>query len=235
MTTPHARRQERAVRCAAVLSSLAACIVFAAAAGCGEDAGDDDLLLQPAYVIDIRPKPGGIVCGGSTVTVIFNRNPRVVESDAGRLHPAVQSGSTRTFYASGFWRMSFRWELDGALTVDYAPVICRYEPPRLIAATPDEHTSVTAQELEAHGIVLEFDQPVTPAAAGTRGAFRVVDSTGEEWRPTVTVDGARLTVQAPRSGVFVPGRAYDVTGWVFDAAGNATEIHLTYEAIDGDE
>ncbi|MBT7100216.1 hypothetical protein HN937_22765 [Candidatus Poribacteria bacterium] len=215
------------------LSALLACCALSA--GCGEEPSDD-VRPEPAYVIDVRPTPGATICPDGKVIVVFNRDPGPVRCEGGRLDPDGQTGSLRTFRMDWGPSISFAWPDDGSLTVAYSRLTCgEGGAATLVAVTPDEGGPVSAQVLQANGIVLDFDEPVTPAAAGTRGAFRVVDSTGEEWRPTVTADGARITLQAPRSGVFVPGRAYDVTGSVLDAVGNATDIHFTYHAIDGDE
>ncbi|MAF10353.1 hypothetical protein CMK11_07870 [Candidatus Poribacteria bacterium] len=197
----------------------------------------DRARTEPAYVIGIRPAPGATIFPDGKVVVVFNRDPGHVECEGGRLDPDEQMGTVRTYRMDWGATISFTWPDDGSLTVGYSTLDCVGEggEPTLIAVTPEQGGSASAQELQANGIVMEFNEPVEPAEAGSRGAFLIGDSNGEEWRPTVTADGHRITVRAARSGVFVPERTYHVTGSVSDASGASTVISLTYQTTDGDE
>ncbi len=199
--------------------------------------GPDRARPEPAYVIGIRPAPGATIFPDGKVVVVFNRDPGDVQCEGGRLDPDGQVGTVRTYRMEWGGTISFAWPDDGSLTVAYSPLGCVGEGGggTLVAVTPEQGGPASAQELQANGIVMEFDETVEPDEAGSRGAFLISDSNGEEWRPTVTVAGHRITVRAARSGVFVPGRTYHVTGSVHDASGNSTEISLTYQTTDGDE
>ena len=223
------RPRERAARRSAVSSSLAACVALAVAWGCGEAAVEDELPLEPAYIIGIRPAPGDIICEGQDVIVVFNRDPGLARAGGARLDPARQSGPVRTFRSEGSSTVSFAWGDDEQLTVEYTALVCHPEPPTLEAVTPGEGASVTARALEANGIVLDFNQPVDPAGS----AFRIADEDGDTWDLTVATDGSRVTLRAP-PGVVQPGRAYTVRGVVTDLGGNETEIWLTYVIADPD-
>ncbi|MBT3266183.1 hypothetical protein HN371_03465 [Candidatus Poribacteria bacterium] len=185
-------------------------------------------------MIDIRPAPGGIICEGREVTVVFNRDPGDARCDEARLDPEVQTGSRRTFRADGGWRLSFAWDHGGALTVDYAAVICDYEEPILVAVTPEQGTLVTARELEASGIVLEFNAPVEAPNDQPNRAFRIAQVDGDAWDLAVSTAGRRVTLRVP-AGVIEPGRSYVVTGAVTDERGNETEVALTYVTVAADE
>jgi hypothetical protein len=223
------RPRERAARRNGVSSSLAACAALALAWGCGEAADEDELPLEPAYVIGIRPAPGAMICEGQDVIVVFNRDPGLARAGGARLDPAHQSGPVRTFRSEGSSTVSFAWGDDEQLAVEYTALICHPEPPTLEAVTPREGASVTVPELEANGIVLDFNQPVDPA----NSVFHIADEDGDTWDLTVATDGSRLTLRAP-PGVVQPGRAYTVRGVVTDLGGNETEIWLTYVIADAE-
>jgi hypothetical protein len=52
---------------------LIACLVVACAVGCGEGPGEEQASPEePAYIIRVKPGPGGILCEGGDVTLVCN-------------------------------------------------------------------------------------------------------------------------------------------------------------------
>ena len=217
------------------LSFLLACGAVAAVSGCGEAASEDGLPLEPAYVIGARPAPGGRICAGREVVVVFNRDPGDVRCDAARLHPDTQAGSTRTFTALGRGTLSFVWDHGGALTIEYQLVICEYDPPTLQSAFPDDLDPVSLDALQERGIVLDFDVEVSSGSVDWGEAFALTGPDGWAWDAPVTADGRRVTLGPPPPGVFEAGQTYGLRGVVTDDRGNETYIALTIVIAEDDE
>ncbi|MAF10351.1 hypothetical protein CMK11_07860 [Candidatus Poribacteria bacterium] len=224
-----------AVRYRRALRFLLACGAVVAVSGCGEAPSEDDLTLEPAYVIGIRPAPGGVICEGQDIVVVFNRDPGDARCDAARLYPDVQAGSLRTFWATGRGTLSFAWDNGGALAVEYHVAICEYEPPMLVSAFPDDREPVSLDALQERGIVLVFDVEVYSGSVDWDEAFALTGPDGWAWDAPVTAEGRRVTLGPPAPGVFEADQTYGLRGVVTDDRGNETEISLTIVIAEDDE
>jgi len=215
---------------------LIACLVVACAVGCGEGPGEEQASPEePAYIIRVKPGPGGILCEGGDVTLVFNRDPGVVRSSTASIAPYSPTGTTRIFWAAAGRRQEFAWGDGESLSVDYNMVPCEPEPATLDSVSPAYDGPASLPVLRADGIVLTFSEDVYAPDGDWDLAFKIVPAEGEGWRPSASVDGAEVTLRESAADRFVAGQTSSVQGTVTDRGGNETDVRFFIVVVDGDE
>ena len=226
---PHVARQMRGTRAVGLSLALALSSAFVAG-GCDEEAPVES--LPPAYIIGANPRLGIEVPCGTPVNLVFNRDPGLVRSLHADLDPARQTGTRRRFRMGGYYGpVEFVWG-DGETLAAYY-VSCEASPATLDGTTPDTFDPAI-ETLNTDGLILHFSEPVVPTAAGWAEMFIVADSAGNERHPSVSADGADVTIRPPAGRPFVAGERYHLTREVLDAGGDVTVIDLEFP-MKGDE
>ena len=222
-----ARARPTAAPSCIVWTLAAFALLVAASVGCGDDIEDD--AMPPAYIIGTHPAGREVFCG-QLVNLVFNRDPGLVRSLAAEPHRKDQTGTSRWFRVSRRGDTpEFVWGNGESAAPFY--VVCEHEPAVLERVTPDVFGSISADVLNAEGVTLHFNEPVTPVLE----AFKLTDSAGVELRPTVRGgDDGTVIVLPPARGAFVPGETYRLTGRVEDPGGSETEIDLEFRVVEDD-
>jgi len=200
------------------------------AGGCDEELPNEG--RPPAYIVGANPPLGSEVPCGSPINLVYNRDPGLVRSLQADLDPASQTGTRRRFRIGGdHYTVEFLW--GDSETVTAYHVSCEAVPVTLVGTTPDTFEP-SASVLNEVGLVLHFDRPLRSVDSGWPETFSVEDSAGNVWRPTVSADGADVTVRPAVGRALVAGERNHLTGRVQDKGGNVTEVDLEFPVVKGD-
>jgi hypothetical protein len=194
---------------------------------CGGDAdgdGDGDGDTTPAVFTSATPASGGTIPADSTVTLVFDKDPGTLKASVGTVGGA---GANRTVVVPGedgdVVSVVLSWDNDGTTTLTYTLTKADTTAPTLSSSTPgDGDAGVDPEAINADGIVLEFSETIVKTALEVQSGGAKVGN----W--TATKDGSTITMEPSAGAELVNETEYEVVGSVEDAAGNETDVSVTF-------
>ena len=201
---------------------LAGLLAVSMLAGCG---GDDDIDEPvPVNFFGAIP-PGGAIAANATITVIFDNAPIDVTVSAGTVTVAGTTAIVSGPFTPGPLALTVTWA-GGRKTLNYTVLPPDTEAPTVTGSTVTDGEGDIDPEVinDDAQIVITFSEAVIGYIALTEGG----DDVG--WLGSIWGDkGILELVKGKEIGY---STTYVITGKVSDAAGNETEISITFVTKD---
>ena len=182
----------------------------------------EPVLPPPSAVfVSADPPSGSKIAVNATVTLTFDNTPADVTVSAGSVGVAGRIASVSGPFTPGPLALTVVWA-DGAVTLTYIVVDPDVDPPMVTGATVrDGEKDVDPEPLNIDGIEITFSEDVA-------GNIALQTEAGDDvgWIGWVNDDKAGLD---PVIGKELGNETtYVIRGKVSDAAGNETEISITF-------
>ena len=175
----------------------------------------------PATFITASP-PTGLIPVNSSITVVFDNKPTDVTVSAGTVRVAGKIAMITGPFPLGPLALTVTWA-DGALTFNYTVTAPDTDPPTVTGGTvSDGDKDVDPEPINSDAkIELEFSENVAGnVALQTEGG----DNVG--WLGKV--EGNKATLELVKGKHIGNETTYVIVGKVSDAAGNSTDIRITF-------
>ena len=180
---------------------------------------------QPVAFVSIEPTIESELTVDGTITLTFDNPPKDVTVNEG---VATVSDNTVTItgpFTPGTLELTIAWT-DGSLTFTYTVAEPDTESPTITGGTiSDGDTDIDPSET----IEIEFSEEVS-------GNIALQTEAGDDVGWIGTVEGNKATLELVKGKELDPETTYVVTGKVEDAAGNETDVSITFttaSAYDG--
>ena len=180
--------------------------------------------------VSIEPTVDTLLTVDSSIIVTFDNPPRDVTVSSG---DATVTGKTVTIkgpFTPGTLELTITW-MDGSLTFTYTVAEPDTEAPSITSGTINaDDTNVDTDAINGRGLIeVEFSEEVSGTVALQTEAGDDVGWVGE-------VEGNKATLKLVKGKELDPETTYVIAGKVEDAAGNETDIKITFttaSAYDG--
>ena len=187
-----------------------------------------DWFDEPEDVIDVSlssvvPSNGSELAANGIISVIFTDDPGAVVASAGTV---TGSGKVRTIsgpFDVGALSLTIAWDKgDGSVTLFYTVVGPDETPPEVIASSPfnDGEKDVDPVDVFKDGITVTFSEHVI-------GRLMLLND-GDDVGWLSEVDGDTVTLTGVAGQELSNETEYEVAGRVSDAAGNVTDVLITF-------
>lgn len=220
---------QKLFRLTALLAAAVLVIGVVGIVGCGDDDDDDDDGGTVAAVTAVTPADGSEVPANTSITVTFDNAPEEGSvTIAGQA--ATLAGKKATIdnagLSEGSQTVSIAWTSTngeaGSHSVTYTVLPEDTTPPELTGGNVEDGGSgYSPDELNADGIALDFSEEIDSASL-------VMMQAGTELNWRFSPDG-NAVIGTPLPGADVGFETeYTIEGTVSDAAGNETEVSITF-------
>ena len=202
-----------------VLLGVVLLVVFVLV-GCGSD-GDEDEYREPVSFVSVSP-PGGEARANMTITVTFDGVPENVTVSAGTVKVVGKKAIISGPFTPGPIALTITWT-DGTQALNY-PVCCGIDdfPPEITGGTfEDGDTDVDPESLNTDGIEITFNEHVF-------GTIALENEAGEDVGWIGKVEDNKATLELVKGRELTTETTYVIRGKVSDAAGNATDVSVTF-------
>jgi methionine-rich copper-binding protein CopC len=198
--------------------------------GCGDDDDDDDDDAEPAAsVTGVTPADGATNVPANTKIIVTFDNAVTDATINGK--PATLGGGGKTAevadagLAEGAQTVSITWtNKDGSAgshSVGYTVAAADKTAPSVVDSTPaDGDSKVEPDDVNANGMEIKFDEAVTGTITVT------LEGNPLNWK--AAFDGDTVTLQPLKGADLGFEKEYVIEGTVKDAAGNETEVEITF-------
>ena len=207
---------------ALVLAALFALSLIVA--GCGGGDEEEDAAAADAAFQSATPASGDLASNGS-ITVTFDNDPGDVTASAGTV--AGSSGKTRTIsgpFTPGALSLTLEWTNgDGSHTLTYNVTAPDNEAPTVTGGTvSDGAEDVDPAEINDGGTIeVTFSEEVS-------GNIALQTEGGDDVGWIGKVEGTKGTLNLVKGKEIGNETTYVIKGKVSDAAGNETEVSVTF-------
>lgn len=183
---------------------------------------DESSLIPEASLSSVVPSNGSALAANGIIVVQFTKNPGRVTVSAGTVSGAGSSRIISGPFAVGDLALTIEWENgDGSITFFYTVLPTDETPPEIISSSPDnEAINIDPVDVSEDGITVTFSEPVV-------GSLMLLDG-GDDVGWFSEVDGDTITLIGFAGQELSNETEYEVTGIVSDAAGNETEVSITF-------
>jgi len=202
---------------------FAALFALSLMVGCGGgDDGEDDAAPDAAFS-SATPASGDLASNGQ-ITVTFDNDPGDVTASAGTVSGA---GKTRTIagpFTPGALSLTLSWTNGGGShTLTYNVTAPDNEAPTVTGGTiSDGAEDVDPEEINADGVIeVEFSEEVS-------GNIALQTEGGDDVGWIGKVEGTKGTLDLVKGKEIGNETTYVIKGKVSDAAGNETEVSVTF-------
>jgi hypothetical protein len=199
---------------------LAALFALSLMVGCGGDTEDTEE-TAPAAFVSANP-PGGEIAANGTITVTFDNAPADVTVSAGTVTVAGKSATITGPFTPGPLALTITWA-DGNQALNYIVTAPDNDPPTVTGGTvSDGDKDVDPEAINSDAkIEIEFSEDVS-------GNIALQTEAGENIGWLGTVDGNKGTLELVKGKEIGNETTYVIAGKVSDAAGNATDVSVTF-------
>ena len=199
---------------------LAALFALSLMVGCGGDTEDTEE-TAPAAFVSANP-PGGEIAANGTITVTFDNAPADVTVSAGTVTVAGKSATITGPFTPGPLALTITWA-DGTQALNYIVTAPDNDPPTVTGGTvKDGDKDVDPEAINSDAkIEIEFSEDVS-------GNIALQTEAGENIGWLGTVDGNKGTLELVKGKEIGNETTYVIAGKVSDAAGNATDVSITF-------
>ena len=174
-------------------------------------------IRQLVEYVSIEPTIESLLAVDSSIIVMFDNPPGDVTVSAG---DATTDGNTVTItgpFTPGTLELTITWT-DGSLEFTYTVAAPDTEAPSITGGTvSDGDTDVDRRET----IAIEFSEKVT-------GTIALQTAAGDDVGWTGTIESNTATLELVEGKELGPETEYVIAGTVKDAAGNETDINITF-------
>ncbi len=201
---------------------LAALFALSLIVGCGGDDEDDDAAAAAEFS-SANPAGGSEIAANATITLTFSSDPGDVTVAGATV---TGSGKTRQVagpFAEGALTLNVSWTNgDGSETLTYTVKAADNTKPEVLDGTvKDGEEDVDPEPINTDGIEITFSEDVS-------GNIALQTEGGESVGWIGKVEGNKGTL-TPVAGKEIGNETtYVIAGKVSDAAGNETEVSITF-------
>ena len=198
---------------------LAGLFALSLIVGCGGD-GEDEEEAAPAAFVSAAPAGGELAANGS-ITVTFDNAPADVTASAGTVTVAGKTATIAGPFTPGPLALTITWA-DGTQTLNYTVTAPDNTAPKVTGGTvKDGDKDVDPEPINTDGIEITFDEEVT-------GNVALQTEGGDDVGWLGKVEGTTATLESVAGKEIGNETTYVVKGKVSDAAGNETEVSVTF-------
>ena len=201
---------------------LAALFALSLVVGCGGGEEEEEAAADAAFA-SATPASGDLASNGS-ITVTFDNDPGTVTASAGAVSGA---GKTRTIagpFTPGALSLTLTWTNgDGSHTLTYNVTAPDTEAPTVTGGTiKDGAEDVDPEKINADGVIeVTFSEDVS-------GNIALQTEGGDDVGWIGKVEGNKGTLDIVKGKEIGNETTYVIKGKVSDAAGNETEVSVTF-------
>ena len=199
---------------------LAGLLAMSLIVGCGgdEETTDD---VAPANFVSATP-PGGDIAANGSITVTFDNAPADVTVSAGTVTVAGKSATITGPFTPGALALTITWA-DGTQALTYNVTAPDTDPPAVTGGTvSDGDKDVDPEAINtAAAIELEFSEDVS-------GNVALQTESGDDVGWLGKVEGNKATLELVKGKEIGNETTYVIAGKVSDAAGNSTDVSVTF-------
>lgn len=202
---------------------LAALFALSLIVGCGGDEEEDDAPAAAEFS-SANPASGGTIAANATITLTFSSDPGEVTVSPGS---AAGSGKNRTVtgpFPEGALTLSVSWTNgDGSTTLNYTVAAADNEAPTVTGGTvSDGDEDVDPEDINGDGTIeVTFSEEVS-------GNIALQTEAGDDVGWIGKVEGTKGTLELVKGKEIGNETTYVIAGKVSDAAGNETEVSITF-------
>ena len=202
---------------------LAALFALSLIVGCG-GGDEDDGEPAAAEFSSAAPAGGAEIAANATITLTFSSDPGEVTSSAGTV---AGSGKTRTItgpFTEGALTLSITWTNgDGSTSLSYTVKAADNTAPEVTGGTVEDGAEdVDPEDINGDGkIEVTFSEEVT-------GNIALQTEAGDDVGWIGKVEGTKGTLDLVKGKEIGNETTYVIKGKVSDAAGNETEVSITF-------
>ena len=199
---------------------LAGLFALSLIVGCGGDP-DPDEDAAPANFVSATP-PGGDIAANGSITVTFDNAPADVTVSAGTVTVAGKSATITGPFPPGALALTITWA-DGTQALTYNVTAPDTDPPTVTGGTvSDGDKDVDPEAINSDAkIEIEFSEDVS-------GNIALQTEGGDDVGWLGKVDGNKGTLELVKGKEIGNETTYVIAGKVSDAAGNATDVSVTF-------
>ena len=202
---------------------LAALFALSLIVGCGGGEEEDDEPAAAEFSL-AAPAGGSEIAANATITLTFSSDPGDVTSSAGTV---AGGGKTRTItgpFAEGALTLSISWTNgDGSTSLSYTVAAADNTAPTVTGGTvSDGDEDVDPEEINGDGMIeVTFSEDVS-------GNIALQTEAGDDVGWIGKVEGTTGTLELVKGKEIGNETTYVIAGKVADAAGNETEVSVTF-------
>ena len=199
---------------------LAGLFALSLMVGCGGDSETEEE-AAPAAFVSANP-PGGEIAANGTITVTFDNAPADVTVSAGTVTVAGKSATITGPFTSGALALTITWA-DGTQALNYTVTAPDNDPPTVTGGTvSDGDKDVDPEAINSDAkIEITFSEDVS-------GNIALQTEGGDDVGWLGKVDGNTGTLELVKGKEIGNETTYVIAGKVSDAAGNATDVSVTF-------
>ncbi|MCH8291323.1 Ig-like domain-containing protein [Candidatus Poribacteria bacterium] len=195
--------------------------------GCGDDDDDDDddsAAVEATFVSSV-PTSGGSIAANGTLVLTFDNPPVNVTVNGAA---ATIAGKTATFGGPFLASNAVAWENGpggsaGSTTIALTVTVADTTAPTATGGTvKDGDKDVDPEPLNTDGITIELSEAITKQSL----KLTLEDGTDVGWLSKI--DGTKVILEPVKGKEIGNETTYVVQGSVEDAAGNKTDVKVTF-------
>ena len=199
---------------------LAGLFALSLMVGCGGDSETEED-AAPANFVSATP-PGGDIAANGSITVTFDNAPADVTVSAGTVTVAGKSATITGPFTPGALALTITWA-DGTQALTYNVTAPDTDPPTVTGGTvSDGDKDVDPEAINSDAkIEITFSEDVS-------GNIALQTEGGDDVGWLGKVDGNTGTLELVKGKEIGNETTYVIAGKVSDAAGNATDVSVTF-------
>ena len=199
---------------------LAGLFALSLIVGCGGDSETEED-AAPANFVSATP-PGGDIAANGSITVTFDNAPADVTVSAGTVTVAGKSATITGPFTPGALALTITWA-DGTQALTYNVTAPDTDPPTVTGGTvSDGDKDVDPEAINTDAkIEITFSEDVS-------GNIALQTEGGDDVGWLGKVDGNTGTLELVKGKEIGNETTYVIAGKVSDAAGNATDVSVTF-------
>ncbi len=199
---------------------LAGLFALSLMVGCGGDSETEED-AAPANFVSATP-PGGDIAANGSITVTFDNAPADVTVSAGTVTVAGKSATITGPFTPGALALTITWA-DGTQALTYNVTAPDTDPPTVTGGTvSDGDKDVDPEAINTDAkIEITFSEDVS-------GNIALQTEGGDDVGWLGKVDGNTGTLELVKGKEIGNETTYVIAGKVSDAAGNATDVSVTF-------
>ena len=184
----------------------------------------EDLVVDNAKFFSATPASGATIATNATITLTFSSNPGGVTSSAGTIRGSGKTRTIRGPFKAGPLTLNITWiNGSGNITLRYTVVAPDIEAPEVTGGTlRDGDEDVDPEKINGdRKIEVTFSEEIA-------GNIALQTEGGNDVGWIGTVEGTKGTLELVSGKEIRTETTYVIMGKVADAAGNETEVHITF-------
>ena len=182
----------------------------------------EEVRAPTAFVVSANPPNGSEIAANSRITVTFDNAPADVTVSAGVAFPAGKTVTINGPFTPGALSLTITWA-DGSQTLTYTVTAPDNEAPKVTGGTvKDGDKDVDPEMINTDAkIEIEFSEDVS-------GNIALQTEGGDDVGWLGKVEGNKGTLELVKGKEIGNETTYVIVGKVSDAAGNETEVKVTF-------